>query len=119
MAFDKTKLEVLHRGTIGGMALANYDTATPNHGRGTGLPVSSAAQDALAVGTGTLTGDDITADNYFPAGEIPNGGLIVFVTGRTNTGVATRTSTILRVYHSTTSGTPVKSADIGTNRLVA
>ena len=117
MAFDKTKLEVLHRGTIGGMALANYDTATPNHGRGTGLPVSSAAEDGLGQGTGAEA-NDISRDAYFPAGEVPRGGLIVFVTAKTlaTTPSSARSSTIFRVYHD---AGVVKSVDIGSVQVVA
>ena len=121
MAFDKTKLEVLHRGTVGGMALANYDTATPNHGRG-GNTTQPADTDYIPTSTAdTITGaDSITGNNFFPASEVPNGGLVVFVTARTG-GTAgsstTRSSGVIRVYHSADANVETKGVDLGSAAL--
>ena len=116
MAFDKTKFEVLHRGTVGGMALASYNTNTPNHGRGAGAPAPAANLDYLGADVAGNTGDRILDDDYFPASEVPASGLIVFVEARSvgtlNSNV--RATATVRVYHS---GDDVKAVSQGTIAL--
>ena len=88
MAFQKDKLEYLHRSTEGGTSLASY---TPD-------------VDGFVIGSGDgANGDNVlTAGGYWDAADIPLNGLIVFVVAKTD---------------SSDSGTTLRQATIRVNRL--
>ena len=69
MAFQKDKLEYLHRSTEGGTSLASY---TPDG-------------DAFTTGASGTPTDNLTSGGYWDAADIPLNGLIVFVVARTST----------------------------------
>lgn len=110
MAFDKTKLEVIHRGTVGGIAYASYDAGN-DYFSGSG------------IGGGTGVDDNINADGYFNDAEVPNKGMVIEVIGKARLTASPNTITTrfctVRAYppqliDSTSTATNIKAVNLHT-----